>query len=811
MTQRDVGCENKKFIALRYIDIAIYCFTAWLMYYCIGKYTSLTNIIGWLRDAHNSLPNEITIAILFLSGALTKYILINCRDSTPSRITKKNTSVRIKETPLAYFEKWLESIFNIFKNPPLSTSIFLSVSMWAFFNGYDIILDSFYPYMIAYCIGWFLPLLYANKEPSIYQSNQDGHKNINLRIQNELPIVNKSDDKLKREHIVERISKILRSKGVKDARGIAIIGPFGIGKSSLINMSVSDALEKNERTIICRLDTWGTYESDEQIQKFIIDEIVKSISNITSVTHLIGLPSKYINSLKGAQSFWLDTLPLLHNHASASFQLKKIDSILSMMRYQMILIIEDIDRNSHANDILNGIAPLLDKLNHQSTMKLIISIGEKFNNPDIINRVCRYKEFLHYNHIDTHSEILALIIKLSSFRKSLYKGDVEDFFIEGNSSHTHARNALFGYITSQRDLYFILREVEFSWELILAGQCDILDLLAITIIKHFEPNLIRAISEYNEIDDEIQNKENLMSHLENYNLLKIKDSALVFEYFFMKSRITHNRLQACSLYKNYYLNMLIERKTEFKNYDKPEDHYFYHAFKIHSALSYIKKADDTKNIKHRYEKMLEIKSHDKIIYDLDILHNKGTTSLLKLILVLWDIKENSSKKYNIATFSDFLKNINLPSVKNLNLVASLTTAISELLIRSSITHSLSFYRELNHHNNFNCIYKPAIDDIFSATKAEYEGSDNKYIADMIYSIGSLILMLWGDELPTLAMKLNEKNGVFESDACDFILKKERFSHTSEANGIFNSIKEHLISSQESNETNQEKTYASEKL
>lgn len=795
MTQRDVGHENKKFIALRYIDIAIYCFTAWLMYYCIGKYTSLTKIIDWWRDVHYLLSNEVTFAILLLSGALTKYILINCRDSTPSRITKKNTNVRIKETPLAYFEKWFESICNIFKNPPLSTTIFLSVSMWIFFNGYDIILDSFYPYMIAYCIGWFLPLFHTNKEPSIYQSNQDGHKNINSRIQNELPLVNKSDDTLNREHIVERISTILRSKDVNDARGIAIIGPFGIGKSSLINMSINDALEKSKRNIICRLDTWGTYESDEQIQRFIIEEMVNSISELTSSTHLIGLSSRYITSLKGAQSFWLDTLPLLYNHSSATSQLKKIDSTLSLMRYHMILVIEDIDRNSHANDILNGIAPLLDRLNHQSTIKLIISIGEKFNNPDVINRVCRYKEFLHYNHMDTHGETLTLIKELSSYKKFKYIGNVEDFFIEDDSSHTQARNSLFSHITSQRDLNFILREVELSWNNFLAGQCDILDLLAITIIKHFEPNLIGAISEYNEVDDEVKNKENLMLHLKNYNLLKVKDATLIFEYFFMKNRVTYNRLQACSLYKSYYLPMLIERKSKFKNYDKPDDHYFNHANKIQRALGHIKNADDTINIMKRYCYMARIKSHDKIMYDLSILHGKGESSLLKLILIYWDIKDGLSRKYNVTTFGDALKNVDLHRVKNQKLASSLTEGLSQLLIQLPISHVLSFYKALKYSKNIEIALKPSIDSIFLAAKNEYESSDSnsKYIADMLSNMSELIYTLWGHDLSKLAEKIEKRSGDFETDLYEYIINYVKYPYGPDLRNVVSSIKNHFHS------------------
>ncbi|MFQ2667414.1 P-loop NTPase fold protein [Aeromonas caviae] len=779
--------ENKKFTILRYVDITIYSFTAWFIFYCIVKHPTITKTISWWKEIYHLLPNEVTFSILLLSGLLTKHILINCRDSVPINPSPKFVGVSSKIAFLSLLER---SVIRRIVNPPLSLSISLSFATWISFYGYDVIIDNFYPYCIAYLIGFILPKIYVNKEPHIYQAYQCDHGNPTSRIQEDKPLINKQDDTLNRGVIIERLSTILSTDDANDARGIAIIGPFGIGKSSLINMSVNDALEKNERTVICRLDAWGSYESDEQIQRYIIDEITNTIGELTSVTHLIGLPSKYINSLKGAQSFWLDTLPLLHNHASASSQLKKVDNLLSLMHYQMILIIEDIDRNNHADDILNGIAPLIDKLNHQRNIKLIISIGEKLNNPDIINRVCRYKEFLNYNHMDAHDQILNALRELSSFREFFYKGEIEDFFIKKESEHTLARNALLSYIASQRDLHLILREVSFSWKKFLAGQCDLLDLLAVTILKHYEPNLIALIDEY---DNSSKNVENLTKYLSDRNLQNINNSKMVFEYFFTNKFFIPNRLQACCLYKDYYFTMLVERKAKFKNYDNPEDHYFQCAFEIYSGLIDIKEVDATKKIKDMYNSMLEIKEHTKIFYDLEALYGKGTTSLLTLILVHWDAKENSSKQFNIATFRDRLKHVDLFTIKNHPLSLSLTKAISELLSTQNFSTFLSFYKAIKHSNNIDYIYKPPMEKIYSIAKNEYENSSSKYLVDALFSVSQLFFILWKDNLLTLAKLLNDRNDEFERDACDFLYKNQRGTLQGDVYVTLCSIREHLIS------------------
>ncbi|WP_421176543.1 P-loop NTPase fold protein [Aeromonas jandaei] len=782
--------DNWKFVVLRYASIMIYTFITCLFYYSIFNYTSFKDIIAWWRKFYYSVPDEITLIILLLSGALTKLILINCRDSTPSKPPHEATNVEPKIVSFPSFLNWIHvHLYNHLINPPLSASIFISICGWVFLNGHKILFDNFHPFLLSYFIGWTIPYVYAYKRKKIYKDFQGDPTST---IQDEKPLINKRNDTLNRRHIVKMISEIINTQGASDARGIAIIGPFGIGKSSLINMSINDVLEKNNKNIICRLDTWGTYESDEQIQRFIIDEIINSISTITSVTQLIGLPSKYINSLKGAQSFWLDTLPLLYNHASASSQLEKIGNLLSLMHYQMILVIEDIDRNSHANDILNGIAPLLDKLNHQSSIKLIISIGDKFNNPDILNRVCRYKEFLYYNHMETHANALMIIKNLSSSSNSTYRGDVEDFFFENDFEHTPVRNALFGYITSKRDYNFIFREVEFIWKKILAGQCDILDLLAITIIKNYEPNLIMAISEFNG-----DNKEDaLKGHLSKYNLQNTKSATLIFKYFFIEKIFNSKRLQACGSYKNYYLTMLIERKTNFKKYKKPESVYFYYADKILSELDSITDTDRTEKINNYYKVMADIKSHEKIIYDLAALSNKGKTSLLMLSIIYWDIKNNSSKRYNVTTFSDALKNVDLFSVKNTPLSQSLTTSISKSLITHPISHQLSFYKAIKHAQNIELFSKPSIKDLYTAGKNEYERNNKQYIADLLYNLAALFSILFKDGELLLATEIINDNSDFKLKSCEYLIKSEGYINSQEYLSVLVKVRKHIITIEE---------------
>ncbi|HHQ4530956.1 TPA: P-loop NTPase fold protein, partial [Aeromonas hydrophila] len=211
-----------------------------------------------------------------------------------------------------------------------------------------------------------LPLDELNEEPNSERWHQY-----------EKPILTLNQDRLNRGELVNRLFNVITSNENADTRGIAIIGPFGIGKSSVINMTLSEIQMAFHSYIPCRINSWGTYSSEEQIQKHIIEQVINSLGKVTSTTSLSGLPSKYIHTLKGAQSLWLDILPIFDNHSSPSSQLAEIDNLLVNLKIKIIIIIEDLDRNKDAETMLNSIAPLIDTLNKNSSFRFILSIGQK--------------------------------------------------------------------------------------------------------------------------------------------------------------------------------------------------------------------------------------------------------------------------------------------------------------------------------------------------------------------------------------------------------------------------------------------------
>ncbi|MBL0431680.1 hypothetical protein JD501_00320 [Aeromonas hydrophila] len=556
-------------IIKRYIDIALYTVISWLLISYIGQSEFAKKTIDGWRKFNDSLPYPIDYIPYLIAGLLTKHILVNCGDYNIHHELHNEKRFIVKSeqelTDLGLFN--IKSrVYLFIVNPPLRLSII-------FFGGLIIatsnpaINGSYLKPILFYFLGVLIPQTIKSifsSLPQIVSLIEDKkEQNQEKSYQYERPIRYLNEDYLGRTALVERLHNIITSNKITDARGIAIVGGYGIGKTSIINMALNQVMLSSHNFVTCHITTWGNYTSEENIQKIIIEQIISEVTKVTSTTSLSGLPSKYINSLKGAQSLWLDALPLLDCHSSANSQLDKLNELLSRINYKVILVIEDIDRNDEKNKILNSIASLIDKLNSYSSFRLILSIGEELYLPEIINRVCRYKEHLAFDDASKVSTVESCIKKLLSQSNIKYRSS-ETLFNEKNESEFGKFIVfLLSYITNLRDLKAILRELEYDWDNILIGNCDIVDLLTITILKQFEPALIKLIL----TEDLNYGTSSAIKEISKIEAIKNKDaSEAIINYLFgagvMKN--TSARLQSCIFAPSRYIPTLIERKLPTK-------------------------------------------------------------------------------------------------------------------------------------------------------------------------------------------------------------------------------------------------------
>lgn len=664
---------QKNFIN-RYFDLLLYTLITWLIILFVSSLYLSQETISKYVLYYNNLPLSLQYLTFLISGIATKNILINCGDYNPRHELHNEhayNTYRGTINKIGFYDLKLK-VKQKFYNPPLRFTIALFILIVIFY--YDVSLNLITsPEIFIYFGGVLLPGFTGSviiRKPK--------NKNIHW-YQNEKPINDLTQDRLNRKPLVQRLYDIVTSEEYQDMRGIALIGPFGTGKSSVIGMMISKLFENRLNYLVCKIDTWGAYSSDDQIQKYFIEKIINSLNTITSTTSLNGLPSKYIHSLKGVQSFWLDTIPLFDNYSSPDKQLNRINDILCRLDCKILIVIEDIDRNANGEEIINKIAPLFDFLNSCEHFRLIMSFGEKLNNPSIVNRIFRHLEFVSFDRGSIYSSIIKSIENLTKETNDNYVGEYQFFFKDNEDYITSVRDRLFEYIETPRDLKIILVQVEHDWKNYLHGCCDILDLLVISVLCHSELNLIIELQKL----CDIKNTYDIINHFSDNDIkasLKKPESAIailnfLFGYKNRIDQVTPNRLQSCGYDHNMYLKTILARSTPGNNSYISEQQYF-------SDLKLLVECCGSQNYIHEQiipilKRLIEYRKIYNFQRD-NLIQNKDNSFIALLSLYKLSIGDDNIYNYSISFEKSTLSNLSAAK----ELIMNITHELAALNLES---------------------------------------------------------------------------------------------------------------------------------
>lgn len=186
-----------------------------------------------------------------------------------------------------------------------------------------------------------------------------------IKFDNDSPIEHPDDDKLKNHVFAEALAKCIL--GIKDPKGgvIAVHGPWGSGKSSVINLVLHKLDESPDRPAIIKFNSW-CYRSEEGVVAGFFQEFytgLKSEVRDTSINidSLLKLGSRLTGAVKMASPVLDATIPGVGKIVSAGSDLieksisenqtidslqKRVSKELEMAGQKILIVIDDIDRLS---------------------------------------------------------------------------------------------------------------------------------------------------------------------------------------------------------------------------------------------------------------------------------------------------------------------------------------------------------------------------------------------------------------------------------------------------------------------------------
>ena len=465
----------------------------------------------------------------------------------------------------------------------------------------------------------------------------------------EKPIILGKEDLLGRAKVANELSREIKSYKNEDSLTIGIVGKWGSGKTSFINM-VLENFKGNDNYIVIKFNPWNISSRKQLISDFflqlsnnlkkenvsgeIISTIGKSLGTLSKFFKPLGFitplsvlstirditekASEFINEYVESEKEDLETIK------------RKIDTELEELGKKLLIVIDDIDRL--CDDEIREIFQLIKSIADFKNTIYILSYDR-----EIVTKA------LDKTQQDKGEEYLEKIVQVPLVLPYISKSDLDKIFINRlnisiNIPDEEYDNSYFSeiYYNGLAENFESLRDIErymnvFSLGINLAREeLNINDYIAITLIKVFESDLYEYIKNNKEYFsgtkfDEFLNKDKkeILTELEGiYEKLKKLGKRKVkrlIEVIFPK------------LGEMNYAEGFIDIWSKARRIATPV--YFESYFRLDFPEDEIKKSE--------IKKFIEFSTEDDLIKIFNI-NNKKRKRLLELIIE--EIEEISDEK-----------------------------------------------------------------------------------------------------------------------------------------------------------------------
>ena len=112
----------------------------------------------------------------------------------------------------------------------------------------------------------------------------------------DLPISNVKEDLLNRKTFVEDLSKVIVDQDFKSSFCIGLYGPWGSGKTSIVNLLFSRIKAKDENVILFRFNPWVCSDPTELVSQFLQQFATVTAPKFTKNSNLLKNIEKYANA-----------------------------------------------------------------------------------------------------------------------------------------------------------------------------------------------------------------------------------------------------------------------------------------------------------------------------------------------------------------------------------------------------------------------------------------------------------------------------------------------------------------------------------
>lgn len=491
------------------------------------------------------------------------------------------------------------------------------------------------------------------------------------------PIKHLSEDELNRQNFAMSIGEAILKSQTKDSLVIGLLGKWGSGKTSLVNMivehivNISTSFEFEEQPIVIYFNPWNFSGQNQLISQFFnklsstlerpdYSKDLKKAGHLLKTISKIAKPFTFVPTLSAAASACSEVANSVAEATESAGELyendldgikKDISDILENQNMKMVIVIDDIDRlnNMEIRQIFQLVKTLADFPN-----SIYLLTFDKKVVTDALKKEQQGHEEEYLEKIVQVPLDIPLISKieveilLEGRLKKLIEDIPENKFDRVYWGNIYQSGFKY-FFENIRDVTRYINVLNFNYELV-KDEVNLVDLIAISAVQVFIPEVYQKIRDNKEIFTLTSTKKGMVN-LEEYQQVCNDIINSVNE---KNQKFLHNYLKILfpgisTIYENVSYDRSFERSWRINRNICSEDVFdVYFKFSLPNGEisqreieSIIEYSNDTKKI---FNKLLELIEYGKILSFLDrfpdhanMIKKENIGSIVSCILDVGDL------------------------------------------------------------------------------------------------------------------------------------------------------------------------------
>ncbi len=303
------------------------------------------------------------------------------------------------------------------------------------------------------------------------------------------------DDLIGNRRVARRLAVYLRNQGGT----IGLVGPFGSGKSSIINWLEQEIAKSNNseklKILICKLSCWG-FEDSTMAVHVLLGNAVQTVAAHADCFSIRHLPESYRKMFSAPGDWVRNAADLILGADDPISEFRRLSEILESLNARLVVVVEDVDRTDSSRFDRQEVLALLHRLkNDFGGVSFILAAGNSESADIDFAKLCDHIELLRDFDAGQVSAIVNAVREhcLSTFRDILTNPPNDNpwnptqYLLLSGFDIVPLTTAVARLLRTPRALKHALSRTYRTWTETLHGEIDFDHLFGVNVLRFGAP------------------------------------------------------------------------------------------------------------------------------------------------------------------------------------------------------------------------------------------------------------------------------------------------------------------------------------